>query len=84
MKKFRLVKSLSFRPKSWEKGFVLEQEFHIPSWAVGDYCISLKVLKKPHKEIYSFKLTMLWLSFSSSFSSAKYFHQYSMHTTTVA
>ena len=44
------------------------------TWAVGDYCISLKVLKSPHKEIYSFKLTMLWLSLSSSLSSAKYFH----------
>ena len=53
-------------------------------WAVGDYCISLKVLKSPHKEIYSFKLTMLWPSFFSSLSSAKYFHLCSMHTTTVA
>ena len=56
----------------------------VPPWAVGDYCISLKVLKSPHKEIYSFKLTMLWLSLSSSLSSAKYFHLCSMHTTTVA
>ena len=46
--------------------------------------LALKVLKSPHTEIYSFKLTMLWLSLSSSLSSAKYFHQYSMHTTTVA
>ena len=56
----------------------------IEAWAVGDYFISLKVLISPHKEIYSFKLTMLWLSLSSSLSAAKYFHQYSMHTTTVA
>ena len=42
------------------------------AWAVGDYCISLKVLKSPHKEIHSFKLTMLWLSLSCSLSSAKY------------
>ena len=54
------------------------------SWAVGDYCVSLKVLKSPNKEIHSFKLTMLYLSLSSSLSSAKYFHQCSMHTTTVA
>ena len=54
------------------------------AWAVGDYCISLKVLKSPHKEIYSFKLTMLWLSLSSSLSSAKYFHLCIMHITTVA
>ena len=51
---------------------------------MGDYCISLKVLKWPHKEIYSFKLTMLWPSFCSSLSSAKYFHLCSMHTTAVA
>ena len=30
------------------------------AWAVGEYCVSLKVLKSPHKEIYSFKLTMLF------------------------
>ena len=24
----------------------------VKSWAVGDYCVSLKVLKSPHKEIY--------------------------------
>ena len=54
------------------------------SWAVGDYCISLKVLKSPHKEMCSFKLTILWLSLSSSFASAKYFDLSSMHTTTVA
>ena len=48
--------------------------FTIESWAVGDYCVGLKVLKSPHKEIYSFKLTMLCLSLSSSLCSAKYFH----------
>ena len=53
-------------------------------WAVGHCCISLKVPKSPHKEIYSFKLTMLWLFLSSSLSSAEYFHLCSMHTTTVA
>ena len=37
-------------------------------WAVGDCCVSLKMLKSPHKEICSFKLTMLWLSLSSSLS----------------
>ena len=56
----------------------------VSSWAVGDYCISLKVLKSPHKKIYSFNLTMLWLSLSSSLSSAKYFHLRSVHTITVA
>ena len=35
-----------------------------------------KMLKSPHKEIYSFKVTMLWSSLSSSLSLAKYFHQY--------
>ena len=36
--------------------------------AVGDCCVSLKMLKSPHKEICSFKLTMLCLSLSSSLS----------------
>ena len=57
---------------------------NIYAWAVGDYCVSLKVLKSPHKEVYLFKLTIMRLSLSSSLSSAKYFHQCSMHTTTVA
>ena len=26
------------------------------SWALGDCCVSLKMLKSPHKEIYSFNL----------------------------
>ena len=52
-------------------------------WAVGDYCVSLKVLKSPNKEIHSFKLTMLWLALSSSLSSAKYLHQCSMHKKTL-
>ena len=42
-------------------------------WAVGDYCVSLKMLKLPLKQIYSFKLTMLWLSLSSALSLPKYF-----------
>ena len=36
------------------------------AWAVGDCCVSLKMLKSPHKEIYSSKLMMLCLSLSSS------------------
>ena len=48
-------------------------------WAVGDYCVSLKMLKSPLKQIYSFKLTMLWLSLSSSLSLPKYFNQYQDH-----
>ena len=55
---------------------------HVWAWAEGDYCVSLKMLKLPHKEIYSFILTMLWLSLSSSLSLAKYFYQYA--STTVA
>ena len=35
-------------------------------WAVGDCCFSLKMLKSPHKEIYSFKLTMPFRSVSFS------------------
>ena len=46
---------------------------------VGDCCVSLKMLKSPHKEIYSFKLTMLWLSLSSSLPLGKYFHQNAHH-----
>ena len=38
--------------------------------------------KLPHIELYSFILTMLWLSLSSSLSLAKYFYQYA--STTVA
>ena len=57
----------------------LEQE---QPWAIGDGCVSLKMLKSPHKEIYSFKLTMLWLSLSSSLSCPNI--STNMHTTTVA
>ena len=46
------------------------------AWAVGDYCVSVKMLKSSHKRIYSFKLTMLWLSLFSSLSFPKYFNQY--------
>ena len=76
----------------WSHPVAIFRAFELPeydqglmiSWAVGDYCISLKVPKSPHKEIYSFKLTMLWFSLSSSLSSAEYFQLCSMHTTTVA
>ena len=51
-------------------------KFKLSPWAVGDCCVSLKMLKSPFKEIYSFKLTMLWLSLSSSLSLPKYFNQY--------
>ena len=50
--------------------------FFVLSWAGGDYCVNLKMLKLPHKELYSFILTMLWLSLSSLLSLAKYFYQY--------
>ena len=49
---------------------------NIESWAGGDYCVSLKMLELPHKELYSFILAMLWLSLSSLLSLAKYFYQY--------
>ena len=48
----------------------------IRTWAGGDYCVNLKMLKLPHKELYSFILTMLWLSLSSLLSLAKYFYEY--------
>ena len=76
---FKSVKySWCYKFQTWE---LFSCSPGIPAWAVGNYCISLKVLKSPHKEIYSFKLTMLWLSPSSS---AKYVYLCSMHTTTVA
>ena len=59
------------------------EEYIIP-WVVGDCCVSLKMLKSPHKQIYSFKLAILWLSLSSSLPLPKYFNQYAHHTTTEA
>ena len=44
--------------------------------------VSLKMLKSPHKEIYSFIFTMLCFSLYSSLYLAKYFYQYA--STTVA
>ena len=48
---------------------------------IGNCCVCLRMLKSPkvkspHKEVYSFKLTMLWLSLSSSLSLPKYLNQY--------
>ena len=55
------------------------KEKNIRPWALGDCCVSLKMLKSPHKEIYSLRLTMLWFSLSSSLSLPKYFHPYPHH-----
>ena len=59
--------------------YIFISELGLAAWAVGDCCVSLEMLKSPHKAIYSFKLTMLWLSLSSSLSLLKYFNQYAHH-----
>ena len=58
------TKDISILPGELKKSLhVLRvMEYEVCAWAVGDYCVSLKVLKSPNKEIHSFKLTMLWLS----------------------
>ena len=63
-----------------QDSFVEQLNGLLSTWAVGDCCVSLKMLKSPHEEIYSFKPTMLWLSLSSSLSLPKYFNQYDTMT----